>query len=133
MRTFTSALNWHDQNDIKLPESFDFYSHSSWFAGLPFKFASGNYFVAPYFPPNNLSHFVCPRCSSEHPLHPLSCIAFCPHLDHLLGELVNVWLALQCAVVTHWWHTLATLADKRNYVSTLIPLSLWDALCIPGP
>ena len=81
--------------------------------------------------PNNLSHYVCPRCSSEHPLDPLWCVAFCPALDHLVGSLMNVWPGPIRTVVTHWWLTQASVADKRNYVHTLLPLSLWSVLDTP--
>ena len=41
-RTFTSTLDKDNHSNIKLPQSFDFYKLSSCFAGLPFKFATGN-------------------------------------------------------------------------------------------
>ena len=44
---------------------------------------------------------------------------------------MNLWPGPIRTVVTHWWLTQASVADKRNYVHTLLPLSLWSVLDTP--
>ena len=38
----------HKHKNIHVQSSFDFYNHTSWFKGLPFKWSSGNFNMAPF-------------------------------------------------------------------------------------
>ena len=130
---FCHLLPRHSHTNIAVKPSFDFYSSSSWFAGVPFKFASGTYNMPGYQWSNNLHNFRCPWCSGAHPLDPVSCLAFCPRLDDHLQAFIRAWPAPFTSVVQHWWITCSSKADKRNFARTLVPTSLWSALQAPIP
>ena len=130
---FRHLLPCHSHNNIVVKPSFDFYDSSSWFAGVPFKFASDTYNTPGYQWNNNLHDFHCLWCSSAHPLDPISCNAFCPRLDDHLQAFLRAWPAPFTSVVQYWWITCSCNAEKQSFARTLLPTSLWSVLQVPIP
>ena len=103
-------------------------------AKQPPNLASGCYNVHTYQWSNMLHNYHCSRCGQHHLFDPLSCLAFCKALDQHSQAYVSSWGPLFSPIVLHWWLSGPSKADRRNFMRTLVPKSLWSCLSqqIPG-
>jgi hypothetical protein len=82
---------------------------------------------------NMLHDYHCSRCGQHHPFDPVSCLAFCKALDQHVQAYVSSWGTLFSPIVLHWWLSGPSKADRRNFMRTLVPKSLWSCLSKPIP
>ena len=113
----------HCHTDLHLSFCADFYAHSSFFSTFTFKWASGNFCMNTYEPHWNLSSYVCPHCSSMHPLDPITFTAECLTMDSVRQEMFQAWPSLFDVMVAVWWEK-QDVTDRRNFIRTLVPNSL---------
>ena len=123
----------HSHSNIAVGRSFSLYNKTSWFSSLFFKLASGCYNVHGYQWSNMLRDYHCSRCGQHHPFDPVSCLAFCTALDQHVQAYVSSWGTLFSPIVLHWWLSGPSKADRRNFMRTLVPKSLWSCLSNPIP
>ena len=133
MQQFRHLLPQHSHNNIAVPPSFSLYNKASWFSSLFFKLASGCYNVHGYQWSNMLHDYHCSRCGQHHFFDPLSCLAFCNALDQHVKAYISPWGPLLSPIVLHWWLSGPSKADRRNFMRTLVPKSLWSRLSKPIP
>ena len=133
VQQFRHLLPQHSHNNIAVGPSFSLYNKASWFSSLFFKLAFGCYNVHGYRWSNMLHDHHCSRCGQHHPFDPLSCLAFCKVLDQHVQAYVSSWGPLFSPIVLHWWLSGPSKADRRNFIRTLVPKSLWSCLSQPIP
>ena len=133
VQQFRHLLPRHSHSNIAVGPSFSLYNKTSWFSSLFFKLASGCYNVHGYQWSNMLHDYHCSRCGQHHPFDPLSCLAFCKALDQHVQAYVSSWGTLFSPIVLHWWLSGPSKADRRNFMRTLVPKSLWSCLSKPIP
>ena len=133
VQQFRHLLPQHSHSNIAVDPSFSLYNNASWFSSLFFKLASGCYNVHGYQWSNMLHDYHCSRCGQHHPFDPLSCLAFCKALDQHVQAYVSSWGPLFSPIVLHWWLSGPSKADRRNFMRTLVPKSLWSCLSKPIP
>ena len=78
-----ARLSKDEFTDLHLAFSSDFHEHSSFISAFSFKWASGNFCMATYEPHWNLAQYLCPVCSQNHPLDPITFTSECPSMDPL--------------------------------------------------
>ena len=130
---FRHLLPQHSHNNIAVGPSFTLYNKASWFSSLFSKLASRCYNVPGYQWSNMLHNYHCSGCRQHHPFDPLSCLAFCKALDQHVQAYVSYWGPLFSPIVLHWWLPGPSKADRRNFMRTLVPKSLWSCLSQPIP
>ena len=123
----------HSHNNIAVGPSFSLYNKASWFSSLFFKLASWCYNVHGYQWSNMLHNYHCSRCGQHYPFDPVSCLAFCKALDQHDQAYVSSSGPLFSPIVLHWWLSGLSKADRRNFMRTLVPKSLWSCLLQPIP
>ena len=133
VQQFRHLLPRHSHSNIAVSPSFSLYNKTSWFSSLFFKLASGCYNVHGYQWSNMLHDYHCSRCGQHHPFDPVSCLAFCKALDQHVQAYVSSWGTLFSPIVLHWWLSGPSKADRRNFMRTLVPKSLWSCLSKPIP
>ena len=77
-------LPCHKHENIHAPSSFQFYNHTSWFQGLPFKWSSENFNMAPFAFHDDLRPRHCHACPDPHPMDVISFVSHCPTCEHLV-------------------------------------------------
>ena len=133
VQQFRHLLPQHSHSNIAVSPSFSLYNKASWFSSLFFKLASGCYNVHGYQWSNMLHDYHCSRCGQHHPFDPLSCLAFCKASDQHVQAYVSSWGPLLSPIVLHWWLSAPSKAECRNFMTTLVPKSLWSCLSKPIP
>ena len=73
--------------NLNLAFSSDIYKHSSFFSAFTFKWVSGNFCMASYETHWNLAKYLCPVCSQNHPLDPITYTSECPSMDPLCNRM----------------------------------------------
>ena len=77
-----------------------------------------------FFPITNLTHINAP---SAHPLDPITTVTECGTAKPIRDLFFEVWQQPFKQTVIDWWQH-ATKGERRNYIRTLIPNSLSNAL-----
>ena len=75
------CLPKHEFADRHLAFSSDFYKHSSFFSAYTFKWASRYSCMSTYKPHWKFAQYLCPVCSQNHPLDPITFTPECPSMD----------------------------------------------------
>ena len=126
-KTVKHLLPNHKPNNIHLPSSTDFYAHTSWFSRLSFKWTNGLYCCTGFLPHYKLNTYQCPKCHSHHPSDPITTVTECGTARPIRDLFFEVWQQPFKQTVIDWWQH-ATKGERRNYIRTLIPNSLSNAL-----
>ena len=126
-KTVKHLLPSHKHNNIHLPSSTDFYPHTSLFSRLPFKWTNGLYCSTCFLPHYKLNTYHCPKCHTRHPLDPITTVTECETAKPIRDLFFEVRQQPFKQTVTNWWQH-ATKGERRNYICTLIPNSLSNAL-----
>ena len=126
-KTVKHLLPNHKHNNIHLPSSTDLYAHTSWFSRLPFKWTNGLYCCTGFLPHYKLNTYQCPKCHTHHPLDPITTVIECGTAKPVRDLFFEVWQQPFKQTVIDWW-LHATKGERRNYIRTLIPNSLSNAL-----
>ena len=126
-KTVKHLLPNHEHNNIHLPSSTDFYAHTSWFSRLPFKWTNGLYCCTGFLPHYKLNTYQCPKCHTHQPLDPITTVTECGTAKPIRHLFFQVWQQPFKQTVVDWWQH-ATKGGRRNYIHTLIPNSLSNAL-----
>ena len=79
----------HKHENIHVQSSFHFYNHTSWFKGLPFKWSSGNFNMAPFTFHDDLRPRHCHACPDPHPIDVISFVSHCLTCEHLVQTYVQ--------------------------------------------
>ena len=126
-KTVKHLLPNHKHNNIHLPSSTDFYAHTSWFSRLPLKWTNGLYCCTGFLPHYKLNTYQCPNCHTHHPLDPITTVTECDTAKPICDLFFEFWQQPFKQTVIDWWQH-ATKGERRNYIRTLIPNSLSNAL-----
>ena len=121
----------HKHENIHAPTSFHFYNHTSWFKGLPFKWSSGNFNMAPFAFHDNLRPRHCHACPDPHPMDVICFVSHCPTCEHLVQTYIQCCRPLFTTVVSQWWSATTHVGERRNFVRVLVPMSLYTKLTTP--
>ena len=121
----------HKHENVHTPSSFHFYNHTSWFKGLPFKWSSGNFNMAPFVFHDNLRPGHCHACPDPHPIDVISFVSHCPTCQHLVQTYIQCWRPPFTTVVSQWWSATTHVGERRNFVRGLVPMSLYTKLTTP--
>ena len=124
-------LPCHKHENIHAPSSFHFYNHTSWFQGLPFKWSSGNFNMAPFAFHDDLRPCHCHACPDPHPMDVISFVSHCPTCEHLVQTYIQCWRPPFTTVVSQWWSATTHLGERRNFVRGLVPMTLYTKLTTP--
>ena len=114
----------HSNYNIHMGTSYDYYSHSSWFAIRPFKWLSSNLNISTWPLHDDLREYPCHLCGGQHVMEPLAQLALCPSADPILQLFLQAWPQPFNAIAQQWWSSSPHNGDKRNFVRTLVPLPL---------
>ena len=114
-------LPCHKHEKIHVPSTSHFYNHTSWFQGLPFKWSSGNFNMAPFAFHDNLRPCHCHTCPDAHPMDVISFVSHCPTCEHLVQTYIQCWRAPYTTVVSQWWSATTHVGERRNFVRGLFP------------
>ena len=129
--TIKHLLPCHNHENIHAPSSFHFYSHTSWFQGLAFKWSSGNFNMAPFAFHDDLRPRHCHACPDPHPRDVISFVSHCPTCEHLVQTYIQCWRPPFTTVVSQWWSATTHVGERRNFVRGLVPMSLYTKLTTP--
>ena len=121
----------HKHENIHAPSSFHFYNHTSWFKGLPFKWSSGNFNMAPFAFHDDLRPRHCHACPDPHPMDVISFVSHCPTCEHLVQSYIQCWRPPFTTVVSQWWSATTHVGERRNFVRGLVPMTLYTKLTTP--
>ena len=124
-------LPCHKHENIHVLSSFHFYNHTSWFQGLPFKWSSGNFNMAPFAFHDDLRPRHCHACPDQHPMDVISFVSHCPTCEHLVQTYIQCWRPPFTTVVSQWWSATTQVGERRNFVRGLVPMSLYTKLTTP--
>ena len=124
-------LPCHKHKNINVPSSFHLYNHTSWFQGLPFKWSSGNFNMAPFAFHDDLRPRHCHACPDPHPMDVISFVSHCPTCEHLVQTYIQSWRPPFTTVVSQWWSATTYVGERRNFVRGLVPMSLYTKLTTP--
>ena len=124
-------LPCHKRENIHAPSSFHFYSHTSWFQGLPFKWSSGNFNMAPFAFHDDLRPRHCHACPDPHPMDVISFVSHCPTCEDLVQTYIQCWRPPFSTVVSQWWSATTHVRERRNFVRGLDPMSLYTKRTTP--
>ena len=124
-------LPCHKHENIHVPSSFHFYKHTSWFQGLPFKWSSANFNMAPFAFHDDLRPRHCHACPDPHPMDVISFVSHCPTCEHLVQTYIQCWRPPFTTVVSQWWSATTHVGERRNFVWGLVPMSLYTELTTP--
>ena len=124
-------LPCHKHENIHAPSNFHFHNHTSWFQGLPFKWSSGNFNMAPFAFHDDLRPRHCHACPDPHPMDIISFVSHCPTCEHLVQTYIQCWRPPFTTVVSQWWSATAHVGERRNLVRGLVPMSLYTKLTTP--
>ena len=100
---------------------------STWLSRLPFKWTNGLYCCTGFLPHYKLNTYQCPKCHTHHPLDPITTVTECGTAKPIRDLFFEVWQQPFKQTVIDWWQH-ATKGERRNYIRTLIPNSLSNAL-----
>ena len=117
-------LPCNKHENIHVPSSFHFYNHTSWFQGLPFKWSSGKFNMAPFAFHDDLRPCYCHACPSPHPMDVISFVSHCVTCEHLVQTYIQCWRPPFTTVVSKWWSATTHVGERRNFVWGLVPMSL---------
>ena len=121
----------HKHENIHVPSSFHFYNHTSWFQGLPFKWSSGNFNMAPFAFHDDLRPPHCHACPDPHPMDVISFVSHSPTCEHLVQTYIQCWRPPFTTVLAQWWSATTDGGERRNFVRRLVPMSLYTKLTTP--
>ena len=121
----------HKHENINVQSSFHFYNDTSWFKGLPFKWSSGNFNMAPFAFHDDLRPRHCHACPDPHPTDVVSFVSHCPTCQHLVQTYVQSCRPPFTTVVSQWWSASTHVGERRNFVRGLVPMSLYTKLTTP--
>ena len=124
-------LPCHKHENIHVPSSFHYYNHTSWFQGLPFKWSSGNFKMAPFAFHDDLRPRHCHACPDPHPMDVINFVSYCPTCEHLVQTYIQFWRPPFTTVVSQWWSATTHVGERRNFVQGLVPMSLYTKLTTP--
>ena len=124
-------LPCHKHENIHAPSGFHFYSHTSWLQGLPFKWSSGNFNMAPFAFHDDLRPRHCHACPDPHPMDVISFVSHRPTCKHLVQTYIQCWRPPFTTVVSQWWSATTHVGERRNFVRGLVPMSLYTKLTTP--
>ena len=111
--------------------SFHFYSHTSWFKGLPFKWSSRNFNMAPFGFQDDLRPRHCHACPEPDPTDVIPFVLHCPTCKHLVQTYVQCWRPPFTTVVSQWWSATTHIGERRNYFRGLVPVFLYTKFTTP--
>ena len=126
-----SLIPRHCHHSIHVISSFHYYSHSSWFSGLPFKWSSGNMNFSTYAYQDDPTPRACHKCSHPHPLDVISFLSHCLCADHIISSFIYAWPAPFNRIASVSWSSGTHLGDKRRFAKMLVPSSLYEAMTTP--
>ena len=124
-------LPCHKHENIHVPSTFHFYNHTSWFQGLPFKWSSGTFNMAPFAFHDDLHPRHCHACPDPHPMDVISFVSHCPTCEHLVQTYIQCWRPPFTTVVYQWWSATTHVGERRSFVRGLVPMSLYTKLTTP--
>ena len=125
-------LPCHRHENIHVPSSFHFYNHTSWFQGLPFKWSSRNFNVAPFAFHDDLRPRHCHACPDPHPMDVICFVSHCPTCEHLVQTYIQCWRPPFTTVVSQWWSGTTHVGEGRNFIRGHVPMSLYTKLTTPA-
>ena len=114
-------LPCHKHENIHAPSSFHFYNHTSWFQGLPFKWSSGNFNMAPFAFRNDLRPCHCHACPDPHPMDVISFVSHCSTCERLVQTYIQCCRTPFTTVVSQWWSATTHVGERRNFVPGACP------------
>ena len=114
-------LPCHKHENIHAPSSFHFYNHTSWFQGLPFKWSSRNFNMAPFAFHHDLRPRHCHACPDPHSMDVISFVSHCPTCEHLVQTYIQCWRPPFTTVVSQWWSAATHVRERRNFVRGACP------------
>ena len=117
----------HKHTSLRVPDSYDWFQHASWFSILTFKWSAGLVHVPGYRSYDQLSLLPCHLCTEPHPMEPQSIIAFCSRATELREQHFNAWGHTFAHLVKSWFAN-ASKGEQRNFIKTLIPHTLYHYL-----
>ena len=121
----------HEQENVHVQSSFHFYNHTSWFKGLPFKWSSGNFNVAPFAFHDDLRPCHCQACPNPHQMDVISFVSHCLTCEHLVQTYIQCWRPPFTTVVSQWWSAATHVGERRNFVWGVVPMSPYTKLTTP--
>ena len=126
-------LPCHKHENIHVLSSFHFYNHPSWFQGLPLKWSSRNFKMAPFAFHIDLHPCHCHACPDPHPMDVISFVSHCPTCEHLVQTYIQCWHPLFTTVASQWWSATTHVRERRYFVRGLVPMSLYTKLTTAPP
>ena len=114
----------HKNENIHVPSSFHFYNHTSWFKGLPFKWSSGNFNMAPFAFHDDLRSRHYHACPDPHPMDVVSFVSHYPTYEHLVQTYIQCWRSPLTTVVSQWWSATTHVGERRIFVWGRVAMSL---------
>ena len=115
----------HKRENIHAPSSFPFYNHTSWFQGLPFKWSSGIFNMAPFAFGDDTRPCHCHACPDPRPRDVITFVSHRPTCEHLVQTYIQCWRPPFTTVVSQWWSATTHVRERRNFVPGLVPMSLY--------
>ena len=87
--------------------------------------------MAPFAFHDDLRPRHCHACPDPHPMDVISFVSHSPTCKHLVQTYIQCWRPPFTTVVSQWWSATTHVAERRNFVRGLVPMSLYTKLTTP--
>ena len=114
----------HTHGDLAVSPSFDWFAKSSWFGVRPFKWCSGTMLATGYSHFTDVNDYHCHICTDGHPMDVASQLALCDRFKEWQDKHIAAWPHPFRQETRLWWE-LASRVERRHFMRTLVPKSLY--------